>query len=365
MKSTLSVLLSLIFMGMVVACGNDSQSTSTDSSKSTTGDSIEGVAGNDSTQTTTIAHVDTLSANCTADQAMNYMKKSGHWDKYSTGVITTIVNQHLPYARKLINNKYKHFIIVDKGSMQVLLYDKYGHLKLNYKMACGRNYGHKRKKADCRTPEGIFECGGWFDSTNWLYTNDWGYTSPARGQFGPRFIRVCPQIGIHGTSARYSIGNRCSHGCIRIQNENVLELVKYVEAGMPIIVNPGPRDVAANKQNGVDSPALELPNISSLKSQEATDTNSSNKKAEKKTEKKTEKKADKKVETTKKDKSTKTDSASKKKESTVNKTETTTKQESTDNEAKPEQKGQAKPEQKGEPKREPKAPEKPEETPAN
>ena len=260
MKSILTTLMLFICIMVFVTCGTNSQS------EGTTQQGNDTIQQNDSAtivkkQQEEAKTRDSLPQNCTADQAINYMKTSGYWDKYSTGVIPSFVRQHLPYAQRLINNKYKHFIIVDKGSMQVLLYDKYGHLKLNYKMACGRNYGHKRGKADCRTPEGIFSCGGWYDSTDWLYTNDWGVTSRARGQFGPRFIRVCPQIGIHGTAARYSIGRRCSHGCIRIQNENVLELVKYVETGMPIIVNPGPYDIAANKKNGVNSPVLEIPNL--------------------------------------------------------------------------------------------------------
>lgn len=134
-------------------------------------------------------------------------------------------------------------------------------------MACGKNYGHKRQKADCRTPEGFFRCGGVFNSTDWLYTNDYGVTSPVRGQFGPRFIRVCPQIGIHGTGARYSIGRRCSHGCIRIQNENIMILHKYAEKGMPIIVNPGPNDAKANKKNGVYMPMLTIPNLPAVQAQ--------------------------------------------------------------------------------------------------
>lgn len=263
MKSSLSVFISLIFFGLLIACsGGQTEKTNP------TSDTIQ----NEPDSATIIKQQqekaktrDSLPSNCTAEQAIEYMKTSGYWNNYSTGIIPSIVRQYLPYAHRLINNKYNHFIIVDKGSMQVILYDKYGHLKLNYKMACGRNYGHKRSKADCRTPEGIFQCGGWFDSTDWLYTNDWGVTSPARGQFGPRFIRICPQIGIHGTAARYSIGRRCSHGCIRIQNENVLELVKYVEKGMPIIVNPGANDVAANKANGVSMPRLDIPNIPSPK----------------------------------------------------------------------------------------------------
>lgn len=202
---------------------------------------------------------DSLSINCSAEEAIEYMKISDDWDKYAEGILPNLVEQHLPYAQRLINNNYDNFIIVDKNTMMVILYDKYGRRKLNFKMACGRNYGHKQKKADCRTPEGYFICGGRFDSTDWLYTDDNGYTSPVRGQFGPRFIRVTTQIGIHGTNARYSIGRRCSHGCIRIQNEEIMYLYKFAQKGMPIIVNPGEKDIETNKNAGIESPALILP----------------------------------------------------------------------------------------------------------
>ena len=203
--------------------------------------------------------VDSLSSNCSAEEAIEYMRTSNNWDKYAEGILPNLVEQHLPYAQRLINNNYDNFIIVDKNTMMVILYDKFGRRKLNFKMACGRNYGHKQKKADCRTPEGYFLCGGRFDSTDWLYTDDNGYTSPIKGQFGPRFIRVTTQIGIHGTNARYSIGRRCSHGCIRIQNEEILYLYKFAKKGMPIIVNPGEKDIETNKKALIDKPALVLP----------------------------------------------------------------------------------------------------------
>ena len=258
MKSFLTLLLSLFFLSSIISCNN----SSTTSSSAIDSDSIN-------VDTLTLIERqreeaktrDSLPTNCSAQQAIDYLKTSGYWDEYSKGIIPSLIKQHLPYAQRLINNKHEYFIIVDKNSMMVVLYDKFGRRKLNYKMACGRNYGHKRAKADCRTPEGFFLCQGKYDSTDWLYTNDWGVTSPVRGQFGPRFIRVCPQIGIHGTGARYSIGRRCSHGCIRIQNENILELFNYAKVGMPIIVNPGPNDINANKKNGISMPTLVLPDI--------------------------------------------------------------------------------------------------------
>ncbi|MDE7414579.1 MAG: L,D-transpeptidase family protein [Muribaculaceae bacterium] len=192
-----------------------------------------------------------------ASELKEYLKKSSHSAEYSQGIIPLIADKSLDYAQKLVNNPHEGFIIVDKSRMKVVLLDKYGREKLSYGMACAKNYGTKHKKADSRTPEGFFSAQGIYNSTDWLFTNDNGYTSPARGQFGPRFIRLkCPntsQIGIHGTAAPGSIGRRASHGCIRVTNENILELVKHVKVGMPIIVVPGRKDIEVNNAEGVAS----------------------------------------------------------------------------------------------------------------
>ena len=196
----------------------------------------------------------------TTESALDFMRNSGHWAEYEAGILPRMASENLEYAGKLLNNKYKHFIVVDKAAMKVILYNKYGKMVKEYGCACAKNYGTKHRKADSRTPEGFFTAEGIYNSTDWLFTNDAGYTSPARGQFGPRFIRlktpVSSQIGIHGTAAPGSIGRRVSHGCIRITNENILELVKYAEVGMPIIVSPGPRDMRVNMDEGYNVPAV-------------------------------------------------------------------------------------------------------------
>ncbi len=203
-----------------------------------------------------------LDSLASAETAINYMKESDHWDAYQAGIIPSILEQNLDYARRLLRNRKDYFIIVDKQSMNVILYDKYGREKKCYLMACSRYFGTKHKRRDNRTPEGFFSAEGVYNSTDWLYTNDDGYTSPARGQFGPRFIRlktpVTSQVGIHGTSARHSPGKRCSHGCIRIQNEQILELVKFVSPGTPIIVNPSDRDRKVNEDEGYSIPQIDI-----------------------------------------------------------------------------------------------------------
>lgn len=180
--------------------------------------------------------------------------------KYSAGILPRMLEEVPQYAIRLLNNPHDGFIIVDKFTMRVILYDPYGCVRKEYKMACSKHYGTKHKKADNRTPEGFFSIEGIYDSTDWLYTDDDGKVSDVKGQFGPRFLRlkipVTSQIGIHGTCAPWSLGGRRSHGCIRIANENILELAELVEPGMPVIVSPGRRDMAVNEDEGFDIPAV-------------------------------------------------------------------------------------------------------------
>ncbi len=193
-------------------------------------------------------------------EILSYMDSIKDHAKYKTGIITTIAQEAPEYARKLLANDYNGFIIVDKQTMRVILYDKYGREQVAYRMACSKNYGTKHKKADSRTPEGFFSVEGIYDSTDWLFTDDNGVTSKVKGQFGPRFIRLkipnTSQIGIHGTCAPWSIGGRRSHGCIRITNENILELVKKVEVGMPVIISPSVKDIRVNNAEGYIIPAI-------------------------------------------------------------------------------------------------------------
>ncbi|MDE6006544.1 MAG: L,D-transpeptidase family protein [Muribaculaceae bacterium] len=177
---------------------------------------------------------------------------------YNGGIIPVMARFAPKYANKLLSEleTYSSFIVVDKASMRVLLYDKYGQTLKEYGMACAKNYGTKHMKADSRTPEGFFSIEGKYDSTDWLFTDDDGHTSKKKGQFGPRFLRIrtpiSMQIGIHGTGSPWSIGHRVSHGCIRITNENIMELFDLVERGMPVIVLPGKRDRAVNREEGYD-----------------------------------------------------------------------------------------------------------------
>lgn len=193
-----------------------------------------------------------------ASELLVYMDTCSVPTGYEEGIIPVVAREVPDYADKLVRSKYDRFIVVDKASMRVILYDRFGHVEKSYDMACAKNYGTKHKKADARTPEGFFSVEGKYNSTDWLFTDDNGVTSKKKGQYGPRFIRIkipnTSQIGIHGTCAPWSLGHRTSHGCIRIKNENILELFDLVEVGMPVIILPGKRDRKVNREEGYDIP---------------------------------------------------------------------------------------------------------------
>ncbi len=186
--------------------------------------------------------------------ALAYMNSSPDSALYAAGVIPLIAIDAPKYAEKLLNSTYDRFMVADKGSLYVYLYDRWGREIKRYRMCAGKGIGTKLGKGDSRTPEGLFTVEGIYDSTDWLFTDDNGVTSKVKGQFGPRFIRlrtpVSMQIGIHGTRAPWSLGGRFSHGCMRISNESILELAPLAEPGMIVIVNPGKRDAAVNETEG-------------------------------------------------------------------------------------------------------------------
>lgn len=191
-----------------------------------------------------------------SDEALDIIKSLPEADLYLSGVMPSIAKYAPQYLERLLNSDFSKFIVVDKARMKVILYDKYGKVLKIYGMACSKKFGTKHKKADNRTPEGFFSVEGIYNSTDWLFTDDNGKTSDKKGQFGPRFIRLSipgtTQIGIHGTCAPWSIGSRSSHGCIRITNEHIMELVDLVEIGMPVIIIPGKKDRAVNKEENCE-----------------------------------------------------------------------------------------------------------------
>ncbi len=120
-----------------------------------------------------------------------------------------------------------------------------------YPVALGKNLGNKKKAGDNKTPEGSFEVQQIQDAAAWTHDFRDG-KGEIKGAYGSHFIRLLTPpykgIGIHGTHDPSSIGSRASEGCIRLKNEDLLELVKMVYVGMPVTIITSGKDKAADAQ---------------------------------------------------------------------------------------------------------------------
>lgn len=200
-------------------------------------------------------------------------------------------------------------LLISKAAMKLSVLDGEGRPLLVVPIACGENYGDKRRAGDRRTPEGLFTVQEILDTSRWpvpapateaeagaaaktaktgpaehaeaaksgaaaeeakAETAEAGKApagrtkrqkrekaaarpapkAPCRSPYGPYFIRLLTPphegIGIHGTNDEASIGSRASAGCIRLHNDDLRRLLRYVRIGMPVFITPSERDEAAD-----------------------------------------------------------------------------------------------------------------------
>ena len=137
------------------------------------------------------------------------------------------------------------FIVADKPTLKLTLVDAEGHVIRQNGMACAVHYGPKQVRGDNKTPEGVFKIN------QLLYAkgipHDFGDgKGPVKDAYGPWFLRLdvpgFRDIGIHGTPFPESIGSRATEGCIRLTNEDIVDLKNRVRLGTVVIITPDPED---------------------------------------------------------------------------------------------------------------------------
>ena len=125
-------------------------------------------------------------------------------------------------------------VVVNKKELRVYVIGPQADTICSYPCACGKMLGNKRSMGDYCTPEGVFSVAAIENSAHWKYKGSIPHV------YGPYFIRLNTYkwdgIGIHGTNAPRAIGTRCTKGCIRLHNKDIVELVKLVEVGTPVRV---------------------------------------------------------------------------------------------------------------------------------
>ncbi len=158
------------------------------------------------------------------------------------------------YDHKIDKISNAKFIIVDKESLSLKLYD-YAGIELNsYGISCGKKLGNKKVIGDLKTPEGIFHITEIEEASSWGHDFKDG-KGRIEGAYGPWFLRLevpgHKGIGIHGTHKPESIGTRDTEGCIRLNNEDIEDLKNKVNIGMVVIVLPSLGDLSASQKDSL------------------------------------------------------------------------------------------------------------------
>ena len=155
------------------------------------------------------------------------------------------------FQKQLDDMPEARIIVVSKQDMRLRVYDYKGTRLMDYGIACGKNFGQKHKVGDMKTPEGMFFVQSIEDASE--RTHDFGDgRGEIQGAYGPYFIRLDTPgnkgIGIHGTHDPLSIGTRATEGCIRLNNNDLVELVNVVRPGMMVLVTTSFEDYEQEQQ---------------------------------------------------------------------------------------------------------------------
>jgi hypothetical protein len=153
--------------------------------------------------------------------------RSGSDDTARLSVATT--------APEVTSKAFKQVLLLRIGENKLYLYED-GAITHEYTVATGQ--------PEYPTPEGIWEVTEKRYLPTWVNPDPegWGKDMPASippGPGNPLGLRAlnwsAAAIRFHGTSATYSLGYNASHGCVRMANEDVIELYDMVDVGTPIV----------------------------------------------------------------------------------------------------------------------------------
>jgi hypothetical protein len=120
------------------------------------------------------------------------------------------------------------------------------------------------------TPNGLFHVQYKEENPVWILP-DWWFVkegraippenSPQRrmpGALGAAAVYLSDEIAIHGTDKPELLGQRVSHGCIRLSDENAIRLFHNVQIGTPVLITGG-KNLARMRQEDVPKPTNPRP----------------------------------------------------------------------------------------------------------
>ena len=148
---------------------------------------------------------------------------------------------------QLVKNKQKCFIVMSKKDYYLYVYEAQAEdtvLVARYDCCFALKKGNKERQGDMRTPHCTmktpFSISQIADSSTW--SHDFGDGRGSIKSYGDYFLRLVTPghkgIGIHGsTNNSESVPGRASEGCIRLKDEDIIDLRQnYAFVGMKVVI---------------------------------------------------------------------------------------------------------------------------------
>lgn len=165
------------------------------------------------------------------------------------GVAGAVCWLELRHRAELDKIENARFILISKQDMKLRLIDYKGNELFSASVATGINASNKEKVGDMRTPEGVFQIADIQHSSDWKHDFGDG-KGEVSGAYGDFFIRLAVPghkgIGIHGTHLPETVGTRASEGCIRMNNDDLKQLVSLIYPPVTVVITPGLEDERMN-----------------------------------------------------------------------------------------------------------------------
>jgi lipoprotein-anchoring transpeptidase ErfK/SrfK len=129
-------------------------------------------------------------------------------------------------------------LVVDLSDRQVYVYQQNANtrtLKASYKIAIGQK--------GWETPIGNYQILAMQKYPAWQHPITGAVVPPGSANpLGARWIQFTTsnflEIGFHGTEQTETIGSAASHGCVRMRNQDIIQLYDQVSLGTPVTVQP-------------------------------------------------------------------------------------------------------------------------------
>ena len=137
---------------------------------------------------------------------------------------------------KDLARRYGTVVTISQGSFRLRLFKRLKFVK---------SYGVAVGQPAYPTPRGLFSIANKAVNPPWTapnspwagaYRNETVAGGSAENPLKARWMGIANGVGIHGTGEPGSIGSRASHGCIRMNVPDVIDLYPRVPVGTPVLI---------------------------------------------------------------------------------------------------------------------------------